>query len=594
MIGDQRNEWCRYYWVSVGATFTGPGIWTYRESLNAYGASVAFGPYLGAPGWWGLDSIHYLGWDTYFRVCRGYYFTECDVWLPQGPSYQNLGSLHGGLQIPTMPPPPELTFIRYSPTELIAPGCVSVIFDPDVDAADFTWTHDGSSGGTEYNWPNGGQACVSEDDPAAYGTYHISSARRSCMIIDGFENCGIPISSGSTCVIHPPVTFSVSGSPPSATVAYGESTQYSVSIIPQGSFSGPVALSVLGLPAGASAYFNPAMVSPGQSSTLTIATSSASGALGVFQLSIVGSVGAVVRSSTVELQIVQPPSPRVLFNGTDVTGTTSNVIVGQQISLAYSVNGVVQNVSWSVPGVTAGGYNANVQAAAAVPADFSGPAPVFYWVDGGSRVVAVTVIVNGVQGTANATFNVLAPQGYITPEALGAAAISIRILGNPPGSFATYGPVGGIGGVRFTRVYDMPAGYGGNFQWVQIVNATGGTRTVAATGEVQRNNCGPALDTTYPYSSNITTEDSPAQELLPGFSARTRSDTFMITVMFRPSLVNSIWVPLAKVDWSWGFSATSVDGGGTWSISSATPAGVLAASPTTSFPTWNSIITCPF
>src|SRR5205814_8238249 len=58
-------------------------------------------------------------------------------------------------------------------------------------------------------------------------------------------------------VVTTPPDFRLSASPASLSVAPGGSTSYTVTITPTGGFSGPVSLSVSGLPSGASASFTP-------------------------------------------------------------------------------------------------------------------------------------------------------------------------------------------------------------------------------------------------------------------------------------------------------------------------------------------------
>jgi hypothetical protein len=78
--------------------------------------------------------------------------------------------------------------------------------------------------------------------------------------------------------------FTISTAPPSATVASGQSTAFSLSVAGSGGFSQPVQFACSGLPAGASCSFSPMAVTPGANSAattmLTVSTSARSG--GVF------------------------------------------------------------------------------------------------------------------------------------------------------------------------------------------------------------------------------------------------------------------------------------------------------------------------
>jgi hypothetical protein len=112
----------------------------------------------------------------------------------------------------------------------------------------------------------------------------------------------------------PPITvtvtaaadFTVSPAPATATVAQGSGVPYTVTVGAQNGFAGSVVLSVSGLPAGASASFNPTSVSGSGSSTLTITTSSST-PTGSSTLTITGTNGTLVHSTNVTLNVTAPP-----------------------------------------------------------------------------------------------------------------------------------------------------------------------------------------------------------------------------------------------------------------------------------------------
>ncbi len=96
--------------------------------------------------------------------------------------------------------------------------------------------------------------------------------------------------------------FSVSVSPATRTVVPGGSTTYSVAITRTGGFAGDVALSVGGLPGGATGTFTPNPAT-GSSSTISV-TTSAGTPLGTYTLTIAGSNGSLMHTSgTFELTV---------------------------------------------------------------------------------------------------------------------------------------------------------------------------------------------------------------------------------------------------------------------------------------------------
>jgi len=96
--------------------------------------------------------------------------------------------------------------------------------------------------------------------------------------------------------------FAISASPSSQTVARGASATYTVTITATGGFTGTVNFSVSGLPSRTSASFNPASVTGSGSSTLTVSTNRKT-PRGSFVLTITGTAGSLVHSTTVTLVV---------------------------------------------------------------------------------------------------------------------------------------------------------------------------------------------------------------------------------------------------------------------------------------------------
>jgi subtilisin family serine protease len=114
---------------------------------------------------------------------------------------------------------------------------------------------------------------------------------------------------GSTPPPPPGPDFSLSASPASQTVIQGASTSYTVTITRTGGFTGAVTLSAAGLPAGATASFNPNNTT-GTSSTMSVATSTTT-PTGSYPVTITGTSGTLSRSTSVTLVVnsTAPPPP---------------------------------------------------------------------------------------------------------------------------------------------------------------------------------------------------------------------------------------------------------------------------------------------
>jgi hypothetical protein len=94
--------------------------------------------------------------------------------------------------------------------------------------------------------------------------------------------------------------FAISSSPSALTIARGSSGTSTITTTLSGSFNSAVALTVTGLPAGATASFNPASIAaPGAgSSTLTISAGSTT-AVGAYSVTVNGSGGSLTRTTAI-------------------------------------------------------------------------------------------------------------------------------------------------------------------------------------------------------------------------------------------------------------------------------------------------------
>jgi len=97
-------------------------------------------------------------------------------------------------------------------------------------------------------------------------------------------------------------SFALTASPTSRNVKRGNSTSYSITVTPQGGFTGVVTFSITGLPAGTTASFSPSSVTTSGTTKLTVNTSrSAPG--GTFTLTVSGVSGSLSASTTVSLTL---------------------------------------------------------------------------------------------------------------------------------------------------------------------------------------------------------------------------------------------------------------------------------------------------
>ncbi|HST28124.1 MAG TPA: PPC domain-containing protein [Rudaea sp.] len=168
---------------------------------------------------------------------------------------------------------------------------------------------------TTFTLPTGGLQAV-----RAHLRYNGSAAACSTGSYDESDDLIFAVSSTA-----PAPDFSIAASPASLSVAQGANGTSSVTVSPQNSFSGSVALSASGLPSGVTASFNPASTTG--SSTLTLSASSTA-ATGNATVTITGTSGSLTHTATLSLAVTASsggctPSGTVLCSGSIVTGLSA-------------------------------------------------------------------------------------------------------------------------------------------------------------------------------------------------------------------------------------------------------------------------------
>lgn len=159
------------------------------------------------------------------------------------------------------------------------------------------------------------------------------------------NNCVLPPAGAPT------PNFSIAAAPASQTVTAGAGTSYTATVAASGGFTGVVALSVSGLPSGASASFNPTSVTGSGSSTLSVSTSTTTPA-GTYTLTLTGTSGTLSHSTTVRL-VVNPVGgvPDFTISVSPASLNVSRGNTGNYTVTIGAVNGFTGTVSLSVSGL---------------------------------------------------------------------------------------------------------------------------------------------------------------------------------------------------------------------------------------------------
>jgi len=275
-------------------------------------------------------------------------------------------------------------------------------------------------------------------------------------------------------------SFSLSTSPGTQTVTAGNSTTYTTNVTAAGGFSGAVALSVSGLPAGATGTFSPATVTGAGSSTLTVTTSSSTPA-GSSAFTITGTSGSLTSTSTATLTVnavAQPtytvsatPGTRSVVAGSSTTYTT-NIAVSGGFSSAVnlSVSGLPSGATGTFSPATvtgAGSSTLTVTTSSSTPA--------------ASSTLTITGTSGATTKTATTTLTVTAPaQPTFT---LSASPSTQTVVPGGSTSFTTsITASGGFTDTVTLSVGGLPAGATGTFSPATISGGSGSsTLTVTTT-----------------------------------------------------------------------------------------------------------------
>ena len=146
--------------------------------------------------------------------------------------------------------------------------------------------------------------------------------------------------------------FSLSATPTSRTIVPGESTTYTATVTAGTGFTGTVAFSVTGLPADATASFSPTSVTPSGTTTLTVATATATPA-GSHALTIRGTSGPSTRTVDVTLVVGpndQAPTAIIKRPATNVTINPGHYV--KFVGSGTDSDGSISAYAWTFPGGT--------------------------------------------------------------------------------------------------------------------------------------------------------------------------------------------------------------------------------------------------
>ena len=208
-----------------------------------------------------------------------------------------------------------------------------------------------------------------------------------------------------TLVVTPAGDFQMTSSIASQTVSPGQNTGYGITVTSLNGFSGAVSLSISGLPAGATATFNPASIVGAGTSSLAITTLVSTPA-GAYNMIVTGTSGAIVHTVGIQL-IVNPATPGDFALSTNALNGNLTVKRSKSGSFTITVtpsNGFNGNVALSVSG-----FPANVNNIVLTPTTVnggSGSATESFAVTGQAKQGTYPLTITGTSGSLVHTISI--------------------------------------------------------------------------------------------------------------------------------------------------------------------------------------------
>jgi len=309
----------------------------------------------------------------------------------------------------------------------------------------------------------------------------------------------------------PQPDFSLAASPSSQTISVGGSTSYTASVSPLNSFTGSVALTVSGLPSGATASFNPSSISGGTgSSTLSITTNNTV-APGNYTLTITGTSGSTSHTATVMLSI------NALADFTlSANPTSRSVTVGGSTSYTVSIgalNGFSGTVALSVSGAPAGA----TATLSPTSVSTSGSSTLSVTTSNSTATGPYTLTITGTSGSLTHTASVALQVNPIQPPdfSVSGSPSSLTVTsGNNTSSTVSVGVVNGFSGAVALSVSGAPAGVTATLSSSSVSAPGSATLTITTSSTAPQSTStltitGTSGSTTHTASVSLTVNNTP-------------------------------------------------------------------------------------
>jgi subtilase family serine protease len=236
--------------------------------------------------------------------------------------------------------------------------------------------------------------------------------------------------------------FSLSASPASVSVAQGSSGTSTITSTVTGGFDSAISLTASGQPTGVTIGFNPTSITGAGNSTMMMTVAS-SAATGTYSITVTGTSGSTVETTTVSLTVTTVASPSFsisasptsvsVLEGSNGTSTISTTVSGgfdSAIALTASGQPTGVTVSFNPTSIAAPGSGASTMTMAVATTTASGTYTITVTGTGGGITHTATVSLTVTAATKGAfTISVSPPAGYLYQGQSGYAVITTTVSG---------------------------------------------------------------------------------------------------------------------------------------------------------------------
>ncbi|HJZ72214.1 MAG TPA: hypothetical protein VKE51_10765, partial [Vicinamibacterales bacterium] len=296
--------------------------------------------------------------------------------------------------------------------------------------------------------------------------------------------------------------FALSASPATLTLAAGATGTSTVTVTPTGGFAGSVALTVSGVPGGASATLAP----PSTTSTSVLTVDAGTASPGTYPLTVTGTSGALTHMTTLTLTIPSPPPPADFsLSALPTTVTATQGGSGTTTITVTPQNGFNGSVDLSVTGLPANAL------ASFNPTPTTDSSVLTLTIDAGTPVATYPLTVTGTNGgtpthTTDVSLNVTTTTTPPAPSfSLSVSPTSLTVRRGRSGNYTvTVTRAGGFTGAVALSVTVPQSGVTSTFT-PATVTGTGSTLRITASGNASRTTAPITITGTSPGVPDATT-----------------------------------------------------------------------------------------